>query len=103
MRSSLRAQRSNPYRPMDCFVAALLAMTVLMTVALAADAPYQVGDQKSGYMFLPPDLQAMQNDDLGNQGLLWVERGEKQWSEVAGTAGKSCAACHGDAKTSMKG
>jgi sulfur-oxidizing protein SoxA len=87
----------------DCFVAAVLAMTGLMTSVLAADAPYQIGDQKSGYMFLPPDLQAMQNDDLGNQGLLWVERGEKQWSEVAGSTGKSCASCHGDGKTSMKG
>jgi sulfur-oxidizing protein SoxA len=88
---------------MDCFVAALLAMTVLMGAARAADPAYQVGDQKSGYMFLSPDLQAMQNDDLGNQGLLWVERGEKLWGEVAGGAGKSCASCHGDAKTSMKG
>ena len=35
-------------------------MTGLMTSVLAADAPYQIGDQKSGYMFLPPDLQAMQ-------------------------------------------
>ncbi len=83
--------------------AAIAGVALLALSALAADPPYQVGDQKSGYMFLPPDLQAMQNDDLGNQGLLWVERGEKQWSEVAGTAGKSCASCHGDAKTSMKG
>ena len=36
----------------------------------------------------------MQNDDLGNQGLLWVERGETQWNAVAGTAGKACASCH---------
>lgn len=74
------------------------------SLALAADTvAYQVGDQKSGFMFLPPDLQQMQNDDLGNQGLLWAERGEAQWNTVAGGAGKSCASCHGDAKTSMKG
>src|SRR5689334_3569896 len=82
------------------FAIALLAASL----ALAADgAPYQVGDQKSGFMFLPPDLQALQNDDLGNQGMLWVERGEKLWNEVAGGAGKSCASCHGDATASMKG
>jgi sulfur-oxidizing protein SoxA len=82
----------------------MVALLAGVSLALAADqAAHQVGDQKSGYMFLPPDLQQIQNDDLGNQGLLWVERGEKQWREVAGSAQKSCASCHGDAKASMKG
>lgn len=74
------------------------------SLALAADTvTYQVGDQKSGFLFLPPDLQQMQNDDLANQGLLWAERGEVLWRTAAGQAGRSCASCHGDAKVSMKG
>jgi sulfur-oxidizing protein SoxA len=32
-----------------------------------------------------------------------VERGEKLWSEPAGKAKQSCASCHQDAKTSMRG
>jgi len=45
----------------------------------------------------------MQNDDLGNPGMLWVARGEALWRNPAGQADKSCADCHGDATTSMKG
>src|SRR5271156_3700227 len=69
----------------------------------AAPAPYQVGDQRSGYTSLSPELQAQQNDELGNQGMLWVERGAALWRAPAGSAGKSCATCHGDAAASMKG
>jgi sulfur-oxidizing protein SoxA len=65
-------------------------------------APYRVGGQRSGYLYLPPELQAQQNDDLGNQGMLWVERGASLWQQAEGAAGKSCASCHGDAATSMK-
>jgi L-cysteine S-thiosulfotransferase len=79
-------------------------MTAVTWSALAQDhAPYQVGDQRSGYTYLPKELQAEQNDDLGNPGMLWVERGAEIWRAPAGDAGKSCASCHGDAATSMKG
>ena len=44
----------------------------------------------------------MQFDDFANPGLLWVERGEKLWSEPRGAANKSCASCHGDARETMK-
>ena len=35
--------------------------------------------------------------------MLWVGQGEKLWATPEGTAGKSCATCHGDAATSMRG
>jgi sulfur-oxidizing protein SoxA len=35
--------------------------------------------------------------------MLWVERGERLWAERVGSSDKSCASCHGDAATSMKG
>jgi sulfur-oxidizing protein SoxA len=57
---------------------------------------------KSGFEFLGPDLRAMQKDDFANPGMLWVERGAKLWS-APGSAGLSCASCHGDARVSMKG
>ncbi|WP_341913230.1 sulfur oxidation c-type cytochrome SoxA [Ferrovibrio terrae] len=61
-----------------------------------------VGDKFSGYVFASPETQTMQDDDFENPGMLAVQDGEAEWSKVAGSAGKSCASCHNDAK-SMKG
>ena len=49
------------------------------------------------------DTRAMQSDDSANPGMLSVLDGETLWNEKAGASGQSCADCHGDAKTSMKG
>ena len=43
----------------------------------------------------------MQADDTANPGMLGVGRGEQLWDDVAGKT--SCRACHGDARTSMRG
>jgi L-cysteine S-thiosulfotransferase len=48
-------------------------------------------------------LQKRQADETANPGMLWVAEGEELWNKSAGAAGKACASCHGDAKTSMKG
>lgn len=53
--------------------------------------------------FLPPELQAQQDDDGANPGMLWVERGDVLWGTVDGAAGKACITCHGDARQSMRG
>src|SRR4029077_18899767 len=57
----------------------------------------------SGLTFAGPDIQAMQNDDIANPGMLWVERGEKLWNAATGPDGRTCASCHGDARVSMRG
>ena len=49
------------------------------------------------------ETRAMQDDDTANPGMLWVLDGEALWKRKDGAAGKSCADCHGDAQTSMKG
>lgn len=46
---------------------------------------------------------AMQADDSLNPGMLWVLDGEVRWDEPAGSSGRSCADCHGDAAASMRG
>jgi sulfur-oxidizing protein SoxA len=56
---------------------------------------------RSGIEFAGADVRAMQADDFANPGFLWVDRGERLWREPAG--GKSCAACHGDARVAMRG
>ena len=58
---------------------------------------------RSGITFAGADVRAMQADDVSNPGFLWVEGGEKRWNSPAGAAGKSCASCHGDGRTSMRG
>lgn len=77
----------------------------LFFAALAAYGaePQKPQPLKSGIEFASEEVRAMQQDDFANPGMLWVVRGEKLWNEPAGTSGKSCAACHGDAKASMKG
>jgi sulfur-oxidizing protein SoxA len=49
------------------------------------------------------ETRAMQDDDTANPAMLWVLDGETLWQRKEGSAGKSCADCHGDARTSMKG
>ena len=49
------------------------------------------------------ETRAMQDDDTANPGMLWVLDGEALWKRKDGAAGKSCADCHGDARSSMKG
>jgi len=58
---------------------------------------------RSGLEFASPDIRAMQADDFANPGMLWVTRGEKLWSAPAGRSAQSCASCHRDAATGMKG
>jgi sulfur-oxidizing protein SoxA len=60
-------------------------------------------ERRSGYTFMSPDTQAIQNDDTTNPGMLWVLDGEALWKRKAGAAGKACADCHNDARESMKG
>ena len=68
---------------------------------LATEIPQ--GERRSGFSFMTPETQAMQNDDTANPGMLWVLDGEALWNNKAGAAGKACADCHDDARTSMKG
>jgi sulfur-oxidizing protein SoxA len=82
-----------------------IAVTVLLIAsasALCASEIPQAG-RRSGYSFMSPDTQAMQNDDTANPGMLWVLDGEKLWKSKMGTAGKACADCHEDAHVTMKG
>nr|WP_226580556.1 sulfur oxidation c-type cytochrome SoxA [Acuticoccus sediminis] len=56
----------------------------------------------SGWLYRTDETRALEADTFDNPGMLYVEAGEDVWNRVEGTAGKSCAACHGDASESMK-
>jgi L-cysteine S-thiosulfotransferase len=77
---------------------------LLGALALAAAATEIAPEgRRSGYDFASPETRAMQDDDTANPGMLWVLQGEALWATKAGAADRSCADCHGDARTSMKG
>ncbi len=80
---------------------ALAAAVLAAGVVFAQERAIPPGELRSGSAFLGSDLRALQNDAFANPGMLWVERGEKLWSEPAGKGRQSCASCHQDA--SMRG
>jgi sulfur-oxidizing protein SoxA len=74
--------------------APLLVLAVLLAVLQDGSAPL-AGEAVSGYDYLQPDMQAMQDDLFSNPGMLVVEQGEALFS-TPGKNGKSCADCHGE-------
>jgi sulfur-oxidizing protein SoxA len=74
-------------------------MIRLPALVVAALLLIGAGDRRSGYDDASPETRAMQDDDDANPAFLWVKQGEALWSEPEGTAGKSCAGCHGDLAT----
>jgi L-cysteine S-thiosulfotransferase len=80
---------------------ALGATLALATAALGGEIPR--AERRSGYDFMGRETRAMQDDDVANPGMLWVLEGQALWGRAAGAAGRACADCHGDARTSMKG
>ncbi len=75
----------------------LLLLAGCAALGAAAD------ERKPGTDFIGASTLAMQRDDTQNPAMLWVGDGEALWRAGAGTSGKSCASCHGDAPTSMRG
>ena len=74
--------------------APLLVLTVLLAVLQDGSAPF-AGEAVSGYDYLQPDMQAMQDDLSSNPGMLVVEQGEALFS-TPGKNRKSCTDCHGE-------
>ncbi|MEO0449888.1 MAG: sulfur oxidation c-type cytochrome SoxA, partial [Pseudomonadota bacterium] len=73
---------------------ALLVVAACGTPTIDAPDSYIPNDEiQSGYAFLTPETQALQDDPFENPGLLWVDRGETLFSS-ADTDATSCASCH---------
>jgi sulfur-oxidizing protein SoxA len=80
---------------------ALLLTAACVPLLFAAEIP--LDQRRSGFSFMTPDTQSIQNDDTANPGMLWVLDGEALWKSRTGAAGKACADCHNDAGASMRG
>jgi sulfur-oxidizing protein SoxA len=68
-----------------------------------ASGSYSVDGRRSGYTYLSQENKQLQDDEFGNPGMLWVERGRELWEQTQGASQKSCANCHADAAESMRG
>lgn len=74
----------------------LRAGAVFLAVGLAL--PALADERRSSFEEMSSDIQAMQQDDFLNPGMLWVTEGEKLWAE-APKAAPSCKECHGPPET----
>ncbi len=92
-----------------CTITALTIGLMMGVTAGAAKAKsekwgaYEVEDRRSGYTYMTDETRIMQDDMLQNPATLWLDRGEGLWTKADGEGKKSCANCHNDAKTAMKG
>ncbi len=70
---------------------------------VAAPEWHPLDQLMSGWVFRSDETQALQLDDFENPGFAAITLAEEVWETAAGTSGKSCADCHGDAGEAMKG
>jgi sulfur-oxidizing protein SoxA len=80
-----------------------LALALLLVAPLAQAGEIPAAERRSDTVTMSADLRAMQADDMANPASFWALDGQTLWDAKAGTSGKSCADCHGDAQASMKG
>ena len=89
---------------MSCARAVAGGAALAALLAHAAHAAGPAADtRRSGFDFMSPQTQALQRDDTLNPGMLWVTEGADLWGRRFGVSNRSCASCHGDAATSMRG
>ena len=74
-----------------------------MITRTAAPEGHPFDEVLSGWLYREAETRALEEDSFENPGMLSVEEGEEIWNTVEGTAGKSCASCHGDAADTMAG
>ncbi|GAA0783656.1 sulfur oxidation c-type cytochrome SoxA [Roseibium denhamense] len=69
-----------------------------ISIVTETDAPAHAENLStiySGWRFRSDETQAFQMDDFDNPGMIGVENASVDWETVDGSAGKSCASCHG--------
>ncbi|MBT4710439.1 MAG: sulfur oxidation c-type cytochrome SoxA [Alphaproteobacteria bacterium] len=86
--------------PKRALLAAIAVVTVASTSVLAVDHT-KLDGRMSGYQYLTPEIQALQDDDSLNPGMTVLALGEELWNKVEGAAEKSCGDCHFDAEDRM--
>ena len=93
----------NPAGALRIVLRGIVLLGLATNTLVAARAEIPLDQRRSSYDDMSRDTKAMQDDDTSNPAMLSVLDGEALWNARAGTSGKSCADCHGDARSSMKG
>ena len=70
---------------------------------LAVGASHEKETRQSSYELMAPENKAMQDHPDLNPAAFWLLDGQALWTEQHGSKKQSCASCHGDAVTSMRG
>src|SRR6056297_3118810 len=66
---------------------------VLVTRTEAPEHMDYISEISSGWLFRSAETQAVQMDDFDNPGMLYVDGGLEEWTNVDGSEGQSCASC----------
>ena len=80
---------------------ALLLWTMVWVAAASGLAAQDVA--MSGYAYMTPETQALQDDDFLNPGFFLIQQGQALWQEPLPGAPQSCSDCHGTIETAMPG
>ena len=67
-------------------------------ITVRTDAPAHLENLStiySGWVFRSDETQSLQMDDFENPGMIFVDDAIEAWNTVEGSAGESCASCHG--------
>jgi sulfur-oxidizing protein SoxA len=81
---------------------AKLLLCVLLPIGSWASGNPASEQRRSGYSYLSEETRRLQDDDFANPGMLWVEKGQKLWTQIVEPAALSCQSCHGQAHDSMR-
>jgi L-cysteine S-thiosulfotransferase len=82
---------------MNRYWLAAFALAGAVSASHTCDAQSSAAPARSGYEFLGSDMRRLQDDDFANPGMLWVDIGQRLWSQTDPGSGKSCAGCHAQA------
>ena len=87
----------------------LVALALLLSACGGQNGEYAQQSQlppeaiQSGYAFLQPETQALQDDDFANPGFLWVDKGETLFNQIPQTGAPACASCHAAGRRPLSG
>lgn len=86
-------------------LAALICLTACSKPPpqMAADSQLAASEVRSGYTFLQPETQALQDDDFSNPSYLWIDRGGVLFSKAPAEGSASCASCHTASNRPLEG
>jgi sulfur-oxidizing protein SoxA len=78
----------------------MLGSTLL---AMVASVGHTEAPPISGYQFMAPETQQLQDDDFLNPAMFLVEKGATLWGQEWTDGGATCQSCHQDIATDMAG